>query len=200
MAEKDNVESNPVLAFGLAGVALVGVLAGLLPPGLLERMVEQDAVDSSVESASSSQLVAPAPVGMTPQQSVSGSEDVVVVPAREESQQTDSEPAGTVPTAPLGSSTSLVPVPPASGDGNLQRPVESAPQTRSGLEVPSQPETSTPAPSSVNLPRQAPVYRRADEWVRPPEPVYPAPVSPWSAYPGYGYPPGYDPHYGQPGR
>lgn len=38
MADQDNQDSNPVLAIGLASVAILGVLSGLLPAGLVERM------------------------------------------------------------------------------------------------------------------------------------------------------------------
>jgi len=48
MSDHDNVDTNPVLATGLAVVALLGVLGGLLPPGLLAHLVEQ-AASSRVE-------------------------------------------------------------------------------------------------------------------------------------------------------
>lgn len=201
MADKDNVESNPVLAFSLAGVALIGVLGGLLPPGLLERMAERNAADSTIGAAAPSELAAPAVVGMAPDELAPASTRSVPFTQSAANSQSTNGPAGPTPAEPPSPAASLSPATTAAGAGNGPETIGRAAET-GGVSQASPGVTSDTVveSSGAELPIEAPVYRRAEDRFRPPAPVYPQPVSPWGGYPGYGYPPVYDPYYGQPRR
>ncbi len=202
MADKDNVESNPVLAFSLAGVALIGVLGGLLPPGLLERMVEPDTTQSTLDAAASSESAAPAAVGMAPDELAPASTVSVPLTQSVANNQSTSGRVGPTPAEPLSPAESLPAAKTAAGEGDAPEKIARKAETAAESQASPGATSDTVVESSgAELPIEAPVYRRAEDRFRPPAPAYPQPpVSPWGGYPGYGYPPGYDPYYGQPRR
>lgn len=199
MADKDNVESNPILAFCLAAVALVGVFAGLLPPGLLERMAERNTADSMLGAPTVSQQTRTV-IEVPPLDHLSPATGVSTEASAESivGEQASSDPVGSLPEESPGAAAGL-PAPPEVLDERAGlEAAESTADTVPEREILPEPVVTTEESPGVELPTEASVYRRAEERFHPPAPAYPAPVTPWAGYPGYGYPPVYKPYYPPP--
>jgi len=195
MAEQDNVETNPVLAVGLAGVALIGVLGSFLPPGLVDRMnalnqsstSEPVSLETTQQAASialhqeeaTAEALKPASVTDTEDAGVTFERDLAVAPAQSAGASSASEdPTSTV----------------------VERSeVEEEPKSAFMPEARSQNEETGTSTPLVGSEKQQPAAQ-VNAWQRPqlpPEPVY-RPVPSWGGYPAPAYPPVYSPYYGQP--
>ena len=175
MSDQDNVETNPVLATGLAAVALLGVLGGLLPPGLLGHLVEQAAEPAAGPTASGVEEQA------APQVPTTTGAAAIAVPATQ-----GEAPAG----MPQSVATADKPPQTAEGSGAAATAVRPVPPAAS-------PPSSTGARTEAAGP--APVYRPPSTWYTPPQaPGYPAQPYLVPPYPAPYEP--YDPYYGRPYR
>jgi hypothetical protein len=164
MSDHDNVDTNPVLATGLAVVALLGVLGGLLPPGLLGHLVEQAAEPAAGPTASG--------VGQqaAPQIPTTAGAASVAAPTTQ-----GEVPAGTTRPAVAPDSRALrAGENPAAASPPLpaRTPIESA-----------GPAPAYRPPSAWYMPPQAPGYP-AQPYLVPP---YPAPYEPYDPYYGRPY-------------
>lgn len=192
MAEQDNVETNPILAIGLAGVALIGVLGSFLPPSLVDRMI-------APEKTSTSEPL----FHETTQQAASVSPEHESAVAGEVSQEPTAE-ASTIPSEqgpafPREPSADVSTGDEVATAAGTELAEKAMPATTPALPGEQSPLAETVASAAKSAQEKGqPTQAEARERPRlPPEPVY-RQVPPWGHYPPPAYPPVYNPYYPQP--